>query len=279
MSRPDPTLVQPSPWPKIILRTTFLLSLLVVWELGVRISKVPVYLLPPPFGFHFADGSFRLGDQSVAAAFIHMIRDGSLWDSVRNSMGRMVLGYSVSVVFGVILGILLARIWFLQQTVGSLVMALQSLPSICWMPFALVWVGINEQAILLVIVLGALFAIAITTEGAIRNVPPIYTKVGRVLGAKRLSLSRDILFFAALPELLGGLKVGWTFAWRALMAAELLRADVAGVGAQLQVGRDFNDMAMMFASVLVILGIGLTVDLLGFGTLERIVRKRYGLEK
>jgi NitT/TauT family transport system permease protein len=103
--------------------------------------------------------------------------------------------------------------------------------------------------------------------------------VGRVLGAKRLTLAKDILFFAALPELLGGLKVGWTFAWRALMAAELIRADVAGIGAQLQVGRDLNDLSMMFASVITILAIGLLVDLLVFGTAERTVRKRWGLEK
>src|SRR5690606_20633515 len=106
---------------------------------------------------------------------------------------------------------------------------------ICWLPFALIWVGLNEGAILFVIILGALFSIAISTEGAIRNVAPIYTKVGRTLGAKRFVLAKDILFFAALPELLGGLKVGWTFAWRSLMAAELIRQDVVGIGSLLQV--------------------------------------------
>jgi len=275
----------PAPWVAPVLRTVFILVLLVLWDVAVAISNLPPYLMPPLLGPGFVeDGSgaqaFRLVDpNSVVAAFHRIIVDGSLRAAIFSSMARMAVGYSISVVGGIALGVLIARNWYVRQTVGSLVLSLQSLPSICWLPFALIWVGINENAIILVIVLGALFAISISTEGAIRNVPPIYTKVGRVLGAKRFTLAKDILFFAALPELLGGLKVGWTFAWRALMAAELIRADVPGIGAQLQVGRDFNDLAMMFASVLTILAIGLLVDLLAFGTAERVVRRRWGLEK
>jgi NitT/TauT family transport system permease protein len=266
-------------WTNLGIRAAFLFFLLILWEIGARLSGLPVYLLPPPVGLRFGETGLDYSDQSVLAAFIGMLRDGSLRESVSSSFARMLVGYSLSVAGGIVLGVLMARNWLVQQTLGSLVLSLQSLPSICWLPFALIWVGINENAIIAVVVLGATFAIAISTDGAIRNVPPIYTKVGRVLGAKRFVLSRDILFFAALPELLGGLKVGWTFAWRALMAAELIRADVAGIGAQLQVGRDFNDMSLMFAAVLTILAIGLAVDSLLFGNAERWVRKRWGLEK
>jgi len=131
----------------------------------------------------------------------------------------------------------------------------------------------------MVIILGALFSIALSTESAVRNIPPIYVKVGLTLGAKRLTLAKDILLFASLPELIGGLKVGWTFAWRSLMAAELIRQDVIGVARLLDTGRQFNDMSMMMASILVILAIGLTVDLLVFSKVERTVRRRWGLER
>lgn len=167
----------------------------------------------------------------------------------------------------------------MKASIGSLVLALQSLPSICWLPFALIWVGLNEGAILVVVILGATFAIALSAESALRNIPPLYVKVGLTLGARNVALWRDILFFAALPELIGGLKVGWTFAWRSLMAAELLRQDVVGVGNLLETGRQFNDLPMMLAAVGVILAIGLIVDTLVFGRLERTVRRRWGLEK
>ncbi len=212
-------------------------------------------------------------------ALVKMAREGLLWGSIRLSMWRMLIGYAISVAGGLLIGILAARSRLFKNTVGSLILALQSLPSICWLPFALIWVGINESAIIVVVVLGALFSIAVATEGAIRNVPPIYQKVGVVLGAKGPTFWKDILFFAALPELVGGLKLGWSFAWRSLMAAELIRQDVLGVGRLLETGRNFNDVPMMVASMLVILGIGLLVDRFVFGTIESRIRRRYGLEK
>lgn len=208
-----------------------------------------------------------------------MAADGTLLISIRLSMGRMIIGYSISIVGGLAIGLASARSRLFKETVGSLIMALQSLPSVCWLPLALIWFGINEMSIMVVVILGAIFSIAIATESAIRNIPPIYQKVGRVLGARGFVFARDILFFAALPELIGGLKIGWTFAWRSLMAAELIRADVNGVARILQTGREFNDIAMMLAGMIVILVIGLTVDLAVFGTLERKIRRRWGLEK
>lgn len=215
----------------------------------------------------------------IARAAVAMAREGILWQSIRLSMGRMLVGYSISVLGGLLIGVLCARVPLFRNTVGSGILALQSLPSICWLPFALIWVGINESAIIVVVVLGALFSIAAATESAVRNVPPIYHKVGQVLGAHGLVFWKDILFFAALPELVGGLKLGWSFAWRSLMAAELIRQDVLGVGRLLETGRQFNDVPMMVASMLIILTIGLLVDRVVFGFAERRIRRRYGLEK
>jgi NitT/TauT family transport system substrate-binding protein len=206
-------------------------------------------------------------------------RDGLLLSSLSQSMGRMFVGYFISVVGGILLGVLAARSRLFRNTAGAVILALQSLPSICWLPFALIWVGINETAIIVVVVLGALFSIAVATEGAVRNIPPIYQKVGLVLGARGPVFWRDILFPAALPQLVGGLKLGWSFAWRSLMAAELIRQDVLGVGRLLETGRNFNDVPMMVAAILIILAIGLFVDRAVFGTIEARIRRRYGLEK
>ncbi|MBX7245746.1 MAG: ABC transporter permease [Candidatus Sumerlaeaceae bacterium] len=249
----------------ILVKVGFGCVLLALWQAVASARFMPAHLFPGP------------GD--VLKSLMDIARDGTLWTSIRLSMGRMLVGYSISLLGGVAVGVLAARSWLFKETVGSLIMALQSIPSICWLPFALIWIGIDQRAVLAVVILGALFSIAIATESAIRNIPPIYQKVGRVLGARGFVFSRDILFFAALPELIGGLKIGWTFAWRSLMAAELLRADQMGVARIIETGRSYNEIAMMMAGMIVILAVGLTVDLVVFGTLERRIRRRWGLEK
>lgn len=243
----------------------FVSGLISFWQFASALELVPRYLLPGPL--------------DVLTSFWGLIQNGTLVHSIFESLSRMAIGYSISVVAGLLLGAFIAASPKAKQTIGSLVLSLQSLPSICWLPFALLWVGLNEQAIIVVIILGALFSIAVTTENAFHNIPPIYSRVGRTLGARNITLAKDILFFAALPEIIGGLKVGWTFAWRSLMAAELIRSDVAGVGHLLEVGRQFNDISQMIAAIVVILIIGITVDRWIFATLERTVRRRWGLEK
>jgi NitT/TauT family transport system permease protein len=247
------------------IKVGFAAVVLAIWQFLVMLRILPVYLFPGPV--------------QVAKSLAGMAADGSLLHSVVKSLRRMVFGYSISVVGGLAIGITAARSWIFKQTIGSLIMSLQSLPSVCWLPLSLIWFGLSEHAILAVVILGALFSIAIATEGAVRNIPPIYQKVGRVLGARGIIFARDVLFFAALPELIGGLKLGWTFAWRSLMAAELIRQDIIGVGNLLDSGRQFNDTPKMFASMLVILIIGLTVDGFVFGSIERRIRRRWGLAR
>jgi len=249
----------------VFVKSGFFLVLLLLWEGFVRLQIFPDYLVPGPL--------------LVGRSLWEMLRDGVLWVALRESMARMVIGYSASVVAGILLGILLARSPLAKQTLGTLVLSLQSLPSICWLPLALIWVGINEQAVIGVVILGAVFSIAVATENAIRNIPPIYLKVGEVLGARRMTFARDILFFAALPELMGGLKLGWSFAWRSLMAAELIRADAMGLGRLLETGRSFNDVPMMLGAMVVIIFVGLFVDTAIFGALEERIRRRYGLTR
>lgn len=248
----------------IAVKVLFAIIVVVLWHFTVASGLVRSFVFPGPL--------------DVAQRFYELAADGSLWRYIWLSLQRMFIGYSISVVGGVLVGVLCVRSWLFKETVGSLILSLQSLPSVCWLPVALLLVGINERAVLAVVILGALFSIAVATEGAIRNIPPIYLKVGRVMGARGFTYARDVLIFASLPELVGGLKLGWTFAWRSLMAAELIRQDVLGVGRMLEIGRQFNDAAMMIAGIITILVIGLIADLAIFGSLERIVRRRWGLE-
>jgi NitT/TauT family transport system permease protein len=252
-------------WKQLWIRVGFFIALLALWQGLVSSGVVVRYLVPSPL--------------DVARAGYEILQSGLLGKSVVMSLYRMVVGYGISLVLGTVVGVLLARNALLKTTLGSLVVALQSLPSICWLPFALLWVGIDERAILAVVILGATFSIATATENAVRNVPPIYLKVGQVLGARGIVFARDILFFAALPEWLGGMKLGWSFAWRSLMAAELIRQDTEGVGRLLEIGRAFNDVPMMLAAMVVIVALGMGIDWGVFGVLERRIRRTYGLER
>ncbi len=256
---------KPAKWKRVTAKVIFFIILVGLWQAAYLLELVPPYLFPGPF--------------AVLEKFVELGKSGELFQSIALSLKRMFMGYGISVVGGLTIGVLAARSWIFKETVGSLILSLQSLPSIVWLPLALIWFGLGEGAILAVLILGALFSIAVATEGAIRNVPPIYLKVGRVLGARGPVFAKDILFFAALPELIGGLKLGWTFAWRSLMAAELIRQDVFGVGRLLETGRSLNDVALMLAAIISILVIGLTVDGLIFGTIEKKIRLRYGLER
>ncbi len=243
----------------------FVAGLVALWQGLSWLEVAPSYLFPAPI--------------AVVEALVETARTGMLWQSIGLSLSRMLIGYGVSLVLGTALGVLLARKWWARATFGMVVVPLQSLPSICWLPFALLWIGIDELAIIAVVILGATFSIATATESAVSNIPPIYLKVGQVLGARGFTFARDILFFAALPEWLGGMKLGWSFAWRSLMAAELIRQDTLGVGRMLEIGRAFNDVPMMIAAMIVILTLGLSVDRGIFGVIEQRVRRIYGLSK
>lgn len=205
-----------------------------------------------------------------------MLADGSLLIAIHVSLQRVLLGYAISLIIGVPLGILLAQAKWAQETIGSLVLGLQTLPSICWLPLALLWFGLNDKAILFVVVTGALLAVTVAVEDGVRNVPPVYLRAARTLGTRRLSLYTEVLLPASLPAIMTGAKLGWSFAWRALMSGELLVAGL-GLGQQLQSGRDLADMSRVIAIMIVIVALGLLVDRTIFVELERRVRERWGL--
>ncbi len=175
------------------------------------------------------------------------------------------------------LGLGISRNRFIAETIGSLILGLQTLPSICWLPLALLWFGLNESAIIFVVVMGALLSITTATESGIKNAPPLLIKAGQNMGARGPRLLFEVIIPAALPSIITGMKQGWSFAWRSLMAGELLYGSV-GLGNLLTVGRELNDMSQVLAVMLIIIVIGLCTDYLVFTRLERGMRRRWGFE-
>ncbi|WP_242341529.1 MULTISPECIES: ABC transporter permease [unclassified Anaeromyxobacter] len=245
------------------LRTGLLLSVpLLIWELLSRIGPWPHWLFPGPL--------------AVAASVVHMAADGRLGAAAARSLGRLAQGYAFSAVAGVPLGVLLARSALLRGALRPVVLGLQALPSICWLPLAILWFGLSETAILFVVVMGSVLAIAIATEDAIAGVDPLILRAAGTLGIRGARFHAGVLLPAALPGILTGLKLGWSFAWRALMAGELLFV-AGGLGQLLQNGRELLDAAQVMGVMATIVAIGVAVDRVLFRILELRVRRRWGL--
>jgi len=244
-------------------RIAFFILLLAVWQ-GLAMSAIwPDYLFPGPL--------------AVLNALVDGFRSGQFLQALLVSLQRLVMGYGISLVIGVVLGLLIGRVRLLEETVGSLILGLQALPSVCWLPLAILWLGLSEQAIIFVVVMGALFSITLGVDAGVKNTPPIYLKAARNLGARGVALSAQVVLPAAMPAILNGLKQGWTFAWRSLMAGELLYFTLS-LGNLLQTGRDLNDASQVMAVMIVIIVIGVAIDRLVFAPFERRVRSRWGLQ-
>ena len=243
-------------------RVLFVLALIATW--AVVSNQTASSLVPGPF--------------DVARAIASGVRDGSLVRALLKSMQRLAIGYGFSLGAGVTLGIALARWVLLRDTLGSLVLGLQAIPSICWLPLALLWFGPSEPAILVVVVLGTLLSITIATESAVRNVSPVYVRAARTMGARGIRLYARVILPAALPGIVSGARLGWTFAWRSLMAGELLYVS-GGLGQVLKVGRELHDMAQVVAVMVVIVTVGLLCEHAVIGRLEQRVRRRWGLDR
>ncbi|HEX3015039.1 MAG TPA: ABC transporter permease subunit [Desulfobacteria bacterium] len=190
----------------------------------------------------------------------------------------MVIGYLISVVLGIFLGLTIARFKYLTENLSSMILGLQTLPSICWLPFALLWYGPNESAIIFLIAIGSTFAITLATLSGIQNVNPIFIRAGKTLGAKGFRAYKDIIIPASLPILIAGLKQGWAFAWRGLMAGEMISA-TRGLGQVLMAGREWGGISQVVAVMVVIIFLGLTIDKLVFSNIEANIRFRWGLNK
>jgi NitT/TauT family transport system permease protein len=217
------------------------------------------------------------GPSTVAKSLGALIADGRLGSATLRSLGRLGRAYLISVGIGIPLGLANARLSFFRNAVKPVVMGLQALPSICWLPLALLWFGLNDAAILFVVVMGSVLSIAIATEDGVNGIDPQLIRVAHTLGVRGSRFSLGVLLPAALPGIVTGLKLGWSFAWRALLAGELLFVS-GGLGQLLTVGRELMDVPLVMAVMVAIIAIGILVDRVFFQTVETRVRRRWGLE-
>lgn len=243
-------------------RILFFAALIAFWQVLTMLNIWPDYVLPGPL--------------AVLSTLVTGISSGVFLQASLTSLQRLAIGYGISLVIGMILGILIGRFRLMEETVGSLILGLQALPSVCWLPLAILWFGLSEQAIIFVVIMGALFSISLGVQAGVKNTPPMYSRAGRNMGAQGIRLYMQVVLPAAFPAVLSGLKQGWTFAWRSLMAGELLYFTLS-LGTLLESGRDLNDASQIIAVMLVIIFIGVMIDILVFGPIERRVRVRWGL--
>jgi NitT/TauT family transport system permease protein len=235
------------------------------WQVVVWSGWRPANVLPGPLPvFHSLFDDLSHGDFYIGVAI---------------TLQRAVLGYGIAVVIGSAVGLLVARVSILRRALGSALLGLQSMPSISWFPLAILLFQRSEPAIIFVVLLGAAPAIANGLLSGIDHVQPLLVRVGRVMGARGLGLYRHVILPAALPSFVGGLKQGWAFAWRSLMAGELIIAfsgHQPSLGQQLRLAQNLSDTQQLIALMMVIFTIGVVVDL-GFGVLDREIRQRWGL--
>lgn len=199
--------------------------------------------------------------------------DGTLIDALTSTLKRLLIGYSMSFVLGMSLGIMCAVWKWFDETVGGIILGLQSLPSIVWLPFAVLWFGLSERGIIFVVLMGSTFSIAMSARSGIRGLPPLLARAAGTLGASKLQLYVYVVIPAMIPAMIQGMKQGWSFAWRSLMAAEIILS--TGIGHQVDVARNIGGISVMFAVMLVIIAVGVVVGML-FTRAEGWVQERWG---
>ncbi|HTI14690.1 MAG TPA: ABC transporter permease [Dictyobacter sp.] len=263
LARTRTTVSQPQWYNKTLRQVGFFVALILIWQGLIAIGLWPSYLFPGPL--------------DVWSRIMSGLRDGSFEMATLVSLRRLIIGYVISVILGLILGVLIGRNRYASETLGALVLGFQALPSACWIPLGLLWFGLNERAMIFVVVMGALFSITLGVEAGVKNTPPLYIRAARNMGSEGFALASQVIIPAALPSILTGLKQGWTFAWRSLMAAELLYVTIS-LGSLLENGENLADTAQIFAVMIIIIVLGVAIDRLIFAPLERAVRTRWGLQ-
>ena len=250
---------------RVLRSLTFFAVLIALWEAASRAGWWSPVLVPSPLA---------IGKYLVTAT-----ADGTLLSAGVVTMTRLGIGYVIGLLLGIPLGLLTARFRFAADTLGVLALGLQTLPSVCWVPLSLLWFGQTETAMLFIVIMGTLWAVLLATDHGIRQIPPIYRRAATTMGSSGFHLLWHVLLPASLPHLVSGMKQGWAFAWRSLMAAEIYVTVLTGfgLGHLLHYGRELQAMDQVAAIMLVILIVGFVADKTLFSPWERFLRKRWGL--
>ncbi|WP_462413528.1 ABC transporter permease [Neobacillus sp. Marseille-QA0830] len=246
-----------------IKRLLFFIILIVAWQAAVKLLEVSPSLMPAPTNVY----------QELVKGF----EDKTLIYDILASFRRLLIGLAASIIIGIGIGILLAKNKTADETLGALILALQSVPSIVWLPIAIMWFGLNEKSVIFIVILGATLVIAINMRMGIKNVPPLYIKAAQTMGSKGIDLFVKIIFPASIPYAVTGIRLGWAFAWRGLMAGEILSTG-PGLGYTLKYASDFGNMSLVIGIMIIIGLVGTIVDLLFFQRIEKNVIRRWGLD-
>ncbi|MFL6309104.1 MAG: ABC transporter permease, partial [Nitrososphaera sp.] len=215
----------------------------------------------------------------VAISIGELIANNSLAIGIGTTLWRLAAGFAISIAVGGIVGLAMVKFQGFGKTMGSFAVGLLTFPSIAWVPFSILLIGFNDFGILFVVIMASVFSVMISTYSAVRNVPPIYIRASRNMGAHGFALFRHVMIPAATPSLIMGMRQAWSFAWHALIGAEMLITTLYGLGHILAVGREFNDMSQIIAVMITIFVIGLLFDKIIFLRLEEKVRSRWGLNQ
>ena len=243
-------------------KIAFYVGIVLVWQALDLANVWPDSVFPSPY-----DVAEDLGYGAV---------DGTLWIGIGTSLWRLAAGFAIAVAGGMMLGIFMARVNTVNETIGSIVLGLQSIPSVAWAPLAIVWFGLTDAGIIFVTVAGALFAVTINTYTGVKSINPDFIAAAQNMGAKGEQLVTKVLIPAAFPYLITGFKQGWAFGWRGVVGAELLFSFL-GLGFLLNVGRQLSDVSQVIGMMIVIMIIGIVIDGLIFKRLEDKVMARWGL--
>lgn len=243
----------------------FLSAFVGIWQLVYVLEVFPKLSLPSPF--------------AVSQTIIELISDFTLIEGTVLTLWRLFLGFMISITLGMSIGLTMIKFPQFGKTMSSFAVGLQSFPSIAWIPFAILLIGFNDFGILFVVIMSCIFSVMLSTYTGIRNVPPIYLRAAKNMGAKGFSLFRHVLIPAATPSLIMGMRQAWSFAWHALIGAEMLITTLVGLGYILSVGREFSNMSQIIATMIVIFTIGLIFDRVVFIKIEEKVRDRWGLNQ
>lgn len=214
---------------------------------------------------------------TILGTLFNGILSGQIIEATSITLGRLLLGFSIAIVIGLTLGYLIARYKWIDDTLGFLVTALQSIPSIVWFPLAIVWFGLGFVSILFIVTIGATWTMTVNASAGFKNVPPIYLNVAKTLGSSGTHLIRTVIVPASVPHLISGLRVGWAFAWRAIMAGELLGGS-GGLGYLLDMGRSLQSMDLVISIMIIIGIIGTIMDNQVFMRMERSVSQKWGMK-
>ena len=253
---------------KFLKSTLFYIIILVIWQILGWLLVDKLHVLKP---YMFATPI------QVFTRLLELAEKGTLLKAVSTSMLRLFVGYGISIGIAAFIACMLSLSKRFYGDLRSLLSGTQALPNVCWQPFAILWCGISDSAIWLVIILGSTFAIALAFDSGVRNINPIYLKAARTMSCNRIGMFNKVILPASLPSIIGGLRQGWAFAWRALMASEVLNSSI-GLGWLMTTGRDNMDISQLMGIMLIILIIGIIFDKYLFGLLEDKILENRGLK-